>query len=187
MQYHPDKNNGDPYAQAYFNEIKEAYDVLMHPQRKEAWLQQRWLLRAQGKSYHDTVVTAPNILKKSIELQQHIRTTDLHRTQGAGITRLVQQLLNKNTIELLLQQNEKDVHATIIRTLLPALALLSYPDLKQAVVPLQQLANGNAVLLQEIEQQLQKNYRRHRLQRLQAPLVLLLTLLICWLIFSMSR
>jgi preprotein translocase subunit Sec63 len=29
MVYHPDKNNDDPYALSRFNEIKEAYEVLM--------------------------------------------------------------------------------------------------------------------------------------------------------------
>lgn len=187
MQYHPDKNNGNLYAQAQFNEIKEAYEVLTHPQKREAWLQERWLQRAQGIAYNPVVITAPNILKKSIELQNQIRKTDMHRTRGMGITRQVQQLLSPRTIETLLQQNEKEVHSAIIHTLLPALALLAYPEMKKAVIPLQQLANGELLLLQEVEQALQKNYRKHRLQRLQAPLVLLLTALICWLIFSMSR
>jgi DnaJ family protein B protein 4 len=35
MIYHPDKNNDDPYALARFNEVKEAYEVLMNPGKKE--------------------------------------------------------------------------------------------------------------------------------------------------------
>lgn len=187
MQYHPDKNNGDPYAQAQFNIIKEAYEVLTHPQRREAWLQERWLHRAQGTERVAIIITAPNILKKCIELQNKIRKTDFHRTQGAGVVRQIQQLLSNTTIETLLHQNEKEVHAAIIQTVLPALSLLSYPEMSKGIAPLQKLANGNTLLLQNIEEALQKNYRKYQLQRLQTPFVIVLTLLICWLIFSMSR
>ncbi|MBK9569291.1 MAG: J domain-containing protein [Chitinophagaceae bacterium] len=34
LRYHPDKNQNDPYATAQFAAIKEAYEVLTHPQKK---------------------------------------------------------------------------------------------------------------------------------------------------------
>ena len=34
QQHHPDKNNNDPYAVAYFSEIKEAYETLTNPVKK---------------------------------------------------------------------------------------------------------------------------------------------------------
>lgn len=48
-QYHPDKNQHDPYAFAQFAAIKEAYEVLSNPAKKEYYLQQRWYNQSTGK------------------------------------------------------------------------------------------------------------------------------------------
>jgi molecular chaperone DnaJ len=34
LQYHPDKNNNDTDAQTRFAEIKEAYEILTNPSKK---------------------------------------------------------------------------------------------------------------------------------------------------------
>jgi molecular chaperone DnaJ len=47
LQYHPDKTGGDPYAAVQFEAIKEAYEVLTNPRKKELYLQQRWYGKAQ--------------------------------------------------------------------------------------------------------------------------------------------
>jgi curved DNA-binding protein CbpA len=48
-QYHPDKKNNDPYAAARFSDIKEAYEILSNPLKKDYYLQQRWYAQSIGK------------------------------------------------------------------------------------------------------------------------------------------
>src|SRR5262245_24864945 len=48
-QFHPDKTNHDPYASARFEAIKEAYETLTNPVKKEKYLQQRWYHQSIGR------------------------------------------------------------------------------------------------------------------------------------------
>ncbi len=52
-QYHPDKKNNDPYAAAQFATIKEAYETLSNPSRKDHYLQQRWYAQSIGKKLNN--------------------------------------------------------------------------------------------------------------------------------------
>lgn len=37
MQYHPDKNPEDPQAREKFQKLKEAYDILIHPEKRKEY------------------------------------------------------------------------------------------------------------------------------------------------------
>ncbi|NCU03882.1 MAG: J domain-containing protein [Chitinophagaceae bacterium] len=70
MLYHPDKNNDEPYALARFTEIKEAYEILSNPYKKNLYLQERWLQKASGQTIGEELVTAPSVLVKCLELNK---------------------------------------------------------------------------------------------------------------------
>ncbi len=187
MQYHPDKQNGDVYAQARFNEIKEAYEVLIHPQRKEDYLQQRWLLRARGAETTEGLVTAPHLLKKCLELNQAARNMDLHRMHAAGLTRKIRSLLRAEVVDELIQQQETEIHPSIVKALLPVLSMLPSAEMEKAAEPLLRLSAGNQLLLREINKLLQDKKERERWQRMQVPFIVALTFFLCWMMYKMSH
>ena len=39
LKKHPDKNRNNPNAGKEFNDIQQAYDMVMDPAAREAWLQ----------------------------------------------------------------------------------------------------------------------------------------------------
>ena len=61
-QYHPDKNQHDPYANAQFVEVKEAYELLTNPAKKEYYLQQRWYEQSIGKKKKQDIITPVTVL-----------------------------------------------------------------------------------------------------------------------------
>ncbi len=57
VKFHPDKNPDDPHAEEKFKEIGEAYDVLMDPDKREAYDRFGHAAFAQGTAarggFHD--------------------------------------------------------------------------------------------------------------------------------------
>ena len=84
LQYHPDKNQNDPYATAQFTAIKEAYEVLTNPAKKEYYLQQRWYEQSIGKRKKEAVITPVAVLLQSLELEKYVSTIDVFRLDKEG-------------------------------------------------------------------------------------------------------
>lgn len=187
MVYHPDKNNDDPYALARFNEIKEAYEVLMNPGKKELYLQERWLHKASGKKIGDELITAPSVLKKCLELNRQIAGMDIHRMNYKSMADRITKLLDDGTIDILLDQNETDVHASIISTINKSIQPFPYAAAKPVADQLTKLAANLPDWRKHIRQNLQKKQQLEKWRWLNPLLILLLTLAICLLIYFSGK
>src|SRR6476620_7565159 len=122
--YHPDKNPNDKYAEAQFNEIKEAYEVLTNPVKKENYLQQRWYNQSIGKRRTAATITPVSILKLVLELERYVSRLDVHRMNKEGLSDYIDELLSTGTIEKLRQFNEPEINKQIITSTLSAMQLL---------------------------------------------------------------
>src|SRR5438045_1154573 len=110
MIYHPDKNKNDPYAEAQFNEIKEAYEVLTNPVKKETYLQERWYNQSIGKKRTAGAITPVSILILSLELEKYVSKLDIYRMNKEGLLNYINELLSPDTIEKLKQFNETGIN-----------------------------------------------------------------------------
>ena len=187
MIYHPDKNNQEPYSMLKFNEIKEAYETLINPRKKEAYLQERWLSKAKGQTIGQDMITAPNILIKSLELSKAIGAMDAYRMDYESIAARITTLLNNEVIAQLLASKETVIHQSIIISLLKATAPLPYNQTQEAVTQLRKLADADPILLKKIEHVLQQKKQKEFWMKLKNIFILLLTILICLLIYFASR
>lgn len=187
MIYHPDKNNDDPYALSRFNEIKEAYEVLMNPEKKEEYLQERWLRKAGGQTIGEELITAPAILVKSLALNKQASGMDAYRMNYAGMANRINELLNDEVIDQLLIQNEKEVHGSIIDALLQTTKPFPYADTAQVSKQLHKLAGEQQHLHQQIDEVLQQKKRTDKWNKLNSWFIFLLTILLCLLIYFMGK
>lgn len=186
MLYHPDKNNNDPYALARFTEIKEAYEVLTNPQKKELYLQDRWLYKASGKKVGEEFITAPAILVKCLELNKQIATMDIHRMNYKGVAERMANLLNDDTISLLLGQKETDVIASIVASMLKSMQLFPYAAAKPVARQLLKLSVHLPDWEKHIQQQMLQKQKKEKWSWLNPLLIVLLTLALCLLIYFMG-
>lgn len=187
MRYHPDKNANDPYIEAQFTEIKEAYEVLTSPARKERYLQQRWYYQSIGKKRSTGVITPVSILKLTLELEQYVSKLDVDRMNKEGLSDYILELLSADTIEKLKHFNEAGVIRQIITTLLYAIKPLPLKFLRTIVKKLEILAGDDNELLQKIKKFLSARQKSFLWSKYKVVVMLLFTVLICLLIYLTGK
>jgi curved DNA-binding protein CbpA len=185
--WHPDKNPGDPNARTQFNEIKEAYEILMNPAKKDLYLQERWYQQSLGKKSTAVVVTPENMLKLTLELDRYVSRLDPHRMNREGLASYVNELASASTVDKLLEFDEKDINRQLVTTFL---SIVNYLPLKMTtpiVGRLQRLAGEDEKSSERINQFLINQKKTFFWNRYKFLLIIFITILICLLIYFTSR
>ena len=184
--YHPDKNPNDKYAEVQFNEIKEAYEVLTNPVRKENYLQQRWYNQSIGKRRTAETITPVSILKLVLELERYVSKLDVHRMNKEGLSDYIEELLSTGTIEKLRQFNEPEINKQIITSTLSAMQHLPMKFIGKLPERLGTLADDETSL-HRIKNFLRNRKRAFLWERYKVAVIILFTIFICLLIYFTSR
>ncbi|MFI5185479.1 MAG: DnaJ domain-containing protein [Chitinophagales bacterium] len=185
--YHPDKNLDDQNKAAQFNDIKEAYEVLTNPAKKELYLQQRWYNQSIGRKRAWETVTPVFVLRLSLELEKYVSTLDVYRMNTEGLSDYVLELLSMDTIEKLNQFNEKEINRQVISSILTAITPLPLKFIKPISGSLKIIAGNDEGSLQKINESLLDHKRKFLWDKYKIVLVLLFTILVCLLIYFTSR
>jgi molecular chaperone DnaJ len=164
QQYHPDKNHNDPYAAAQFAEIKEAYEVLTHPSKKELYLQKRWYEQSRGTKRNKLTVTPVNILKQVLELEKYVSRLDVFRMDKQGLHDHILTLLDDPSIEQLNSFNEKQANDEIILILTRCLKVLPLNLILSLHMQLKKIKTSEAIqsTFNQFIAAKQKTYKRDK-------------------------
>ena len=184
--YHPDKNPNDKYAEAQFNEIKEAYEVLTNPVKKENYLQQRWYNQSIGKRRTAKTITPVSILKIVLELEQYVSKLDVHRMNKEGLSDYIDELLSTDTIQKLNQFNEPEINKQIVTSTISAMKPLPMKFIGKLAERLSTLADDETSL-QRIEKFLKDRKKSFLWERYKVVVIILFTIFICLLIYFTSK
>ena len=187
MAYHPDKNENNPYAETRFNEIKEAYEVLTNPIRKDAWLQERWYEKSIGRKSMAEARTPVAILKLTLELEKYVSTLDVHRMNKEGLAQHIRELLSADTVELLRRFNDTAINRQIITTLLIAMKVLPFKFAQPILPKLESLAAADEPARQRVQGFFAEQRRHFLWERYKTGLIVIATILICILIFLTTK
>jgi curved DNA-binding protein CbpA len=181
LLHHPDKNNNDPYSASLFAEIKEAYEVLTNPSKKEQYLQQRWYNQSIGKKKTATVTTPVSVLKDALELERYVSKLDIYRMDKQGLFEYINAQLDDNTIEKLNDFKEQDVNDQIIYITLKSVKPLTA---EQATIIGNRLSKLAGFESQEkINITLSQLIKKEKWEKNEMLIVLLITAIICLLIW----
>jgi curved DNA-binding protein CbpA len=187
LQYHPDKNNNDSYASAQFADIKEAYEILTDPAKKEYYLQQRWYNKSMGYRKTHEVVTPVSLLKQSLELEKYVSKLDVFRMDKAQLQKYLLELLSEDTIEKINQFQEAATNKSIISVLLKTLQPLPAGMAEPVIHQLQKFSGVSEQTKKQMQDYLSGHKQRDTIEKYKPWAIALLTLLLCTLIWLMSR
>jgi len=181
QQYHPDKNN-DAYSEASFAAIKEAYETLTNPVKKNQYLQERWYNRATNNTNTEQLITPVNILKQALEFEKYTSTLDVFRMDDESLYEYMNELLDDATLSKLQQFNEVEVNQQIMLTLIKPIRFLKYEKATLITAKLSKLTGNNTQSLSLINNTLQKIQQKEKWESRKWIVVLFITLAICLLI-----
>ena len=187
MIYHPDKNSNDPYTLTQFNEIKEAYEVLTNPAKKEVYLQERWYNQSIGNKRAAITITPVTILKLCLELEKYISRLDVYRMNKEGLFSYITELLSDDTIEKLKQFNEPGINRQVVTTILNCMKPLPLRSVNLLLPRLEKLVAPDELALQKIREFLSQYKKTLLWDKYKILLIVILTAMICLLIYFTSK
>lgn len=187
LLHHPDKNNNDPYAAAQFSDIKEAYEILTNPSKKEKYLQQRWYNQSTGSRKTQDVITPVSVLKQALELERYASKLDVFRMDKEGLRDYILELLSPTTIGQLKEFNEPAITRQIIDTIIRSANHLQEQQAIPIAERLRQLAGNDTSLHEQINIFAGKHRSRQQREKYNFLIILIATILICLLIWIAGR
>ncbi|HMK27031.1 MAG TPA: DnaJ domain-containing protein [Chitinophagaceae bacterium] len=181
-QFHPDKNKHDPYYTAQFAEVKEAYEVLTNPAKKEYYLQQRWYDQSTGKRKTQDIITPVALLKQVLELERYVSKLDVFRMDKEGLHDYLSILLTDTTIEKLNSFNDEATNEEIIKILLACFRPLPF-DLVLSLQKQLIKIRVNPGCSKKISDWMAGREKIHTREKYKVWIILLVVAVLCLLIF----
>lgn len=187
MQYHPDKTNDNPYAAAQYADIKEAYETLVHPGKKQRYLQKRWFQQSIGKKTSYKTITPENIFKQVLELEKYVSRIDHFRFDENSLRQYILYLISNHTIEKLEQYEDKTIQQQIVHHIIQTIKPLHHFNSGDIIIQLKKIAANDPATLTEIENFQHHHLKRKKAERFRLIVILGLTTIITLLIYLASR
>jgi curved DNA-binding protein CbpA len=188
MLYHPDKHAEDKIASAQYREIQEAYDTLSDPYKKEAYLQQRWYEKSMGRKLSGSApLTSSTILRNTLALEKYISTLDPFRIDKEGLLQYMQELLSDDAIDILIEENEPGIISNIAGILLKSGKIFTVSQAERLAFMVNKICKKNSAESIAVQQYLSRKTREANRDRWKIPVILVVTVLLCLLIYLAGK
>ena len=186
QRFHPDKAPQNPFAEAQFLRLKEAYEVLKDPGRRRRYDQERWL-RGMPEAIRRKEATVESIIADAHRLQAHLNQLGPAAVNTGALQALCLFLLSDAHLALFWEAADEARSEQLLQPLLAASVHLSGAQLRPVMAQLAKLRPLSLQTQAELATWFKKQQRAARYRRLAPLWVLLLTLLLCLLGWSLSH
>jgi preprotein translocase subunit Sec63 len=187
LRYHPDTNQGNRYAEAWYREIQEAYETLTDPTLREVYHQQRWLVKSEGRSFSETIPLTPAfILKQANELAEQVKHIDHFRMDHAGLQQQVLMVIDDERIDVLNTYKEEAVNLQVAHIILGCLYPLEFRFLKAVVKQLLKITDLHHMIQLSVNRYYERRRKQWLWEKYQGVIIFLITILLCLIIYFAS-
>lgn len=187
IKYHPDTNQGNRHSEAWFKELQEAYNVLSDPQQKEDYLQERWLRKSQGKAFDMPMVLTPeHVLRKSEQLRRDVAGMDHFRMNHEALRLRIEELLQWQWLDMLKSFGDASTNERVLQNVLASCEPLAYQQIDRLKDSWQIAEDSLPEWKTDLQNYLKSRRSSFFWDQFQAPIIILISLLLCALIFLLS-
>lgn len=180
--YHPDKSGDDAYAKAQFTAIKEAYETLSNPQRKDEYLQARWYARSQGFPETTTAVSPVSFLQQLLLKERAVHMLDSYRSNYSPLVEELTEFFSEENIQIVLTLGDEPIKREIVASSMRLAENIPHPDVVPFLDRIHQL-DPDDTWKKDIDQLAARSRRTAATNRYMPWIVAIIALLLCALIF----
>jgi molecular chaperone DnaJ len=183
FRYHPDKNPGDDFSEQQFKAIQAAYAIIGDPDKRKQYDRDLWLGGHQQIKDNYKRPTAMTVLKSSIRLRQYVAAVNPFTIDHHALQYHLLQVLADDNLELIRREHNDKLSSQFFEEIMNASGSLNYNLLEPVIRQMGILAGEDEQLRERLSRFVRRRRLENRSRRLQPWLVLLLTLLLCILIY----
>jgi curved DNA-binding protein CbpA len=200
LKYHPDRNGGNSHTEALFKEINEAYSVLSNQQKREDYNRLRNTQatsagtnttagahsnQSQNKYRQPPPVTGKTILFQSTHLRNVVEKSNPFAINADGLFVKIESILSDAHLHILLNENKRIVNSQVLHEILISCRPLPENYFNAITLRLYRLAGNDAIMRNAIQQAIKQKKQDYFWQKYKFWWVLIVTLIICFLIYFM--
>ena len=179
MEWHPDRKGEN----TRFLDIREAYETLSDPARKEAYLRTRADDEALGRRFQAHQRTTPSTLMgKALQLEREVSSMDAFRIDREALLSSIDDCLDEASVDMILSETDSEYRTQLTRILLNCGRPLDESGAKLLTDMLGRFMDGEGDGRRMMDAYLLSKRNEARWGRWSTPLLLVLTLLLCLLI-----
>lgn len=197
FQYHPDRNNGSIHTEALFKEINEAYSILSNQKKRDDYNRLRDAKTsanpasgARAQSSQNTQRQKPPVTGKAVLFQcTHLRNVVEHANPFSintdSLLAKIESILSDSHIHILLFENKRIIISQVLHEILICSKPLPQNYFTIIASRLYRLAGNDAIMRNSVQQAIKQKKQEYFWQKYKFLWVLLVTLIICALIYFM--
>jgi hypothetical protein len=132
-------------------------------------------------------LTSSTILRDALSLEKYISTLDPFRIDKEGLIEYIQQLLSDDAIDILLIENEPGIISNITGILIKSGKVFTLSQAERLSLLLHKISKQHSAESIAIQQYLSEKTKEASRDRWKMPVILIITVLLCLLIYLASK